>query len=120
MTSKTSKTTRPAKRRAADTTKRHPKAQEPQQPTPRMGATLREVEARADALRRAIFDVASMLRVCAAAFRDNETHEDEIADTLRVAAAKLNELPGELEMLTWTEEEIRRNRLANLEPEAQP
>jgi hypothetical protein len=92
--------------------KRQPKAPQQPEPTPRMGATLEQVGDRVHALRGRIFDIVSLLKVCGSVLsldnQDDGSTADDVGCSLKIAASNLETLPERLEMLTWTEDEIRR------------
>jgi hypothetical protein len=93
---------------------RQPKARNTPRPAgPRWGATLDQVEKRGLAIRQVLFDIQSLLKVCAVArlYRDQADVEDEhIGAALQIGADKLADLHARLDELVWTDEEIERCR----------
>jgi len=96
---------------------RRPKAQPQGSANPRMGATLQQVEQRANELRDLVFEIRSFLNVCSFAqtCSNNPRFDlENVAISLKVAASRVNDLLEPIEFLTWAEEEIQRCKKGRL------
>jgi cob(I)alamin adenosyltransferase len=82
----------------------------------RMGATLEQVSERGDEIRHLLFELQSLLKVCGSTLsldnQDDGADADDVGVALKIAAKKLDESIERIELLTWTDDEIKRCELA--------
>lgn len=93
----------------------------------RMGATLEQVSERGHEIRCQLFDLQSLLKVCGSTLSlnngDDGADADDVGVALKIAARTLAESIEKIELLTWTEGEIERCKLArarSFQPQEEP
>jgi len=89
--------------------KLRPKARPANPTSPRTGATIAQVEERSSQIRFDLFELQSLLKVCADALRlENITASDadDVGCVLKIGFASLDTLAEKLEQITWSDAEI--------------